>query len=62
MARVDKIGSVAGRARRVVPRRCAAAADRMAGLDRKVIRRRVPATSGGRHFAEAAAGQAALHL
>ena len=57
---VDK-GSVMLPARRVVSRRCVAVATSMAGLARKVILSRVPATMVGGDFVEAAANEAALH-
>ena len=57
---VDK-GSVALPARRVVSRRCVAVAASMAGLARKAILRRVPATTVDRDFVEAVADEAALH-
>jgi hypothetical protein len=59
---VDNAGSVVTRKRRVVSRRCVAVAATMAGLARKVILSRVPATTVGGDFAEAAAEEAALHL
>ena len=58
---VDKAGSVVTRMRRVGSRRCVAVAARMAGLARKAILRRVPATTVGGDFVEAAADEAALH-
>ena len=57
---VDK-GSVVTRMRGVDSRRCVAVAARMAGLARKAILRRVPATTVGGDFVEAAADEAALH-
>jgi hypothetical protein len=59
---VDNAGSVVTRKRRVVSRRCVAVAATIAGLARKVILSRVPATTVGGDFAEAAAEEAALHL
>ena len=59
---VDKAGFVMTRMRRVVSRRCVAVATSMAALARKVILSRVPATTVGRDFVEAAADEAALHL
>ena len=61
MANVDKMSSVVSRARRVVRRPCVAVAASMAGLAREIILSRVPATTVGRDFMEAAADQAALH-
>jgi hypothetical protein len=58
----DKMSSVVTRMRGVVNRRCAAVAASMAGSARKVILSRVPATTVGGDFAEAAAEEAALHL
>jgi hypothetical protein len=58
---VDKAGSVVTQMRRVVSRRCVAVAARMARLARKVILSRVPATTVGGDFVEAAADGAALH-
>jgi hypothetical protein len=58
---VDKAGSVMTRIGRAVRRRCVAVAARMAGLARKAILRRVPATTVGGDFVEAVADEAALH-
>jgi hypothetical protein len=48
-------------ARRVIHRRCVVVAARTAGLARKAISRRVPATTVGRDFVEAAADETAFH-
>jgi hypothetical protein len=61
MVDVDKMSFVVLPARRVVSRRCVAVAASMAGLARKVILSRVPATTVGGDFVEAAADEAALH-
>ena len=58
---MDKAGSVMTRKRRVDSRRCVAVAASMAGLARKVILSRVPATTVGGDFVKAAADEAALH-
>ena len=58
---VDKAGSVVTRIGRAVRRRCVEIAARMAGLARKEILSRVPATTVGGDFVEAVADQAALH-
>jgi hypothetical protein len=62
MADVDKMSSVVPRACRVVNARCVAAAASMAGLARKIIRRRVHVTTVGRDFVASAADQATFHL
>jgi hypothetical protein len=59
---VDKAGSVVTRKRRVDSRRCVAVAASMAGLARKVILSKVPTTTMGGDFVQAAAEEAALHL
>jgi hypothetical protein len=59
---VDKADSVVTRIGRAVRRRCVAVAASMAGLTRKAILSRVPATTVDGDFVEAAADQAALHL
>jgi hypothetical protein len=61
MVDVNKMSSVVPRMRRVVSRRCVAIAASMAGLARKVILSRVPATTVGGDFVEAVADGAALH-
>ena len=61
MVDVDKMSSVVPRVSRVVSRRCVAVAATMKGLARKVILSRVPATTVGGDFVEAAANEAALH-
>ena len=61
MMDVDKMSSVVTRFGRAVRRRCVAVAARTAGLARKVILSRVPATMVDGDFVEAAADAAALH-
>ena len=58
---VDEASSVVVPARRVDRRRCVAVAARTAGLARKAIFRRVPATTAGRAFVEAVADETAFH-
>ena len=62
MVDVNKMSCVVPRMRRVVSRRCVAVAASMAGLARKVILSRVPATTVDGDFVEAAADEAPLHL
>jgi hypothetical protein len=62
MVDVNKMSSVVPRMRRVVSRRCVAIAASMAGLARKVILSKVPTTTMGGDFVQAAAEEAALHL
>ena len=61
MVDVNKMSSVVPRMRKVGSRRCVAIAASMAGLARKVILSRVPATTVGRDFMEAEGDEAALH-
>jgi hypothetical protein len=58
---VDKAGSVMTRIGRAVRHRCVEIAARMAGLARKEILSRVPATTVGGDFVKAAADEGALH-
>ena len=58
---MDKAGSVVTRMRRVVSRRCMTVAASMVALARKAILSRVPTTTVGGDFAEAAADEVALH-
>ena len=57
---VDKTASVALLVGMGVRWRCVAAADSLAGLAHKVIRRRVPATLAARDFAAVAVASVAL--
>ena len=61
MVDVNKMSSVVPRMRKVVSRRCVAVAATIAGLARKVILSRVPATTVGGDFVEAVVDGAALH-
>jgi hypothetical protein len=61
MVDVNKMSCLVPRKRRVVSRRCAAVATSMAGLARKVILSRAPATTVDGDFVETAADAVALH-
>ena len=61
MVDVDKMSPAVTRVPKMVVRRCVAVAASMAGLARKAILSRGPATMVGGDFVEAVADGAALH-